>query len=279
MPDPIVRILSDLHFRDRGSRLQDPDALLPLMQGVEHLVINGDALEARHPNSVGLLLELRQFFARLNAQITWVAGNHDPEISAHQEVQLAGGALWATHGDIFWESAAPWSRQAAYVRRLVREERIKRRMDPDRSEIEELFSAHRAAHIRVGAHHDPTDHSPRGKLKHLFTALFPPTQVWSMLRCWQSSPRLAARWAQKHRPRARFVVYGHTHFPRCWQFRDLGITVINTGSFTKPFGALCVDVAGERVLVRRVVENAGGFEAGPIWREFPLPARLHAQAA
>jgi len=119
VPARVIRIISDVHYRDRAG-LQHLEALAPLFEGISHMVLNGDTLEARHPNSTGLIAEVRGFFDRAPAPVTFVAGNHDPEISNHAELRFAGGLVWATHGDIFWDSAAPWSRYARVMARLMR---------------------------------------------------------------------------------------------------------------------------------------------------------------
>jgi hypothetical protein len=56
---------------------------------------------------------------------------------------------------------------------------------------------------------------------------------------------------------------GHTHRPGIWRMRD-GVTVINTGSFTRPWGAFAVDLGGDELVVRRIEAGGGGFRAGAV---------------
>ena len=82
-------------------------------------------------------------------------------------------------------------------------------------------------------------------------------------------PRLAATLVRKHRPAAKFILVGHTHRPGIWQ-RPEGITVINTGSFSRPLGGLVVDLSPGLLVVRRVNVRGGEFHAGGVLAEFAL---------
>ena len=70
---------------------------------------------------------------------------------------------------------------------------------------------------------------------------------------------------------ARVVVLGHTHYPGVWNAPGApGLTVINTGSFSRPFGGLFVELAGGRLQVRRIVETRGEFRPGRLVAERDL---------
>ena len=75
--------------------------------------------------------------------------------------------------------------------------------------------------------------------------------------------------AATHRPAARFMLIGHTHRPGVWTTPS-GLTVINTGSLSRPFGALAVDLNPTQLTVRRIVARAGNFLPGPVIAEFAL---------
>ena len=60
-----------------------------------------------------------------------------------------------------------------------------------------------------------------------------------------------------------------------------GVTVINTGSFSPPFGGMVADLAGGRLTVRRIEARRGAFHPGRTVAEFalgraPTAARPHA---
>jgi predicted phosphodiesterase len=82
-------------------------------------------------------------------------------------------------------------------------------------------------------------------------------------------PARAAALGRRYRPRALFVVTGHTHRAGLWRMPE-GITVINTGSFTLPIGAQAVDLAAGKLQVRRVDSRQGDFTPGEVIAEFPL---------
>jgi predicted phosphodiesterase len=268
----VTRILSDLHFRDHGG-LRRLETLRPLLDGIENLVLNGDSLESRVPEGAEVLAELRGFFAAAGVPTRYLSGNHDPDISPEADAELASGALWVTHGDIFWDDAAPWSRFAPQFRALIADERRQRRLDPMTSPLAALLAAHRTAHLRGGAHHRPGDRRLRARLAHLGQTLFPPTQVLRMTVAWRQGPELAARWAKRWRPTARFVLFGHIHRPGIWTSPVGDTTVINTGSFGPPFGPWCVDLEANRLRVRRLERRQGQWYPGKVRREFALAKR------
>jgi predicted phosphodiesterase len=272
--DGVTRILSDLHYRDHGG-LRRLDEVGPLLEGVDAVILNGDSLESRTPEGPEVLAEVRAFFAATGVPTRFLSGNHGPDISPDAEAVLARGKVWVTHGDIFWDDAAPWSRFASQVHALVRDERQRRGLDPRRARLEDLLAAHRVAHLRGGAHHRPGDRSWRARLEHLVQTLFPPTQVLRMVGAWRTGPERAAQWARRHRPEAHVVVFGHIHRRGVWQPPGTGLIVINTGAFGPPLGPQCVDLDGQRVRVRRLVRRKGLWHPGEVRHDFALANPPH----
>jgi predicted phosphodiesterase len=95
-----------------------------------------------------------------------------------------------------------------------------------------------------------------------------------MLRAWRDTPGLAADLARARRPRARVVVLGHTHNPGVWPVKSSSessrITIINTGSFTRPFGAAFVELDGERVRVTRIARHGSTLHPDRVLADFAL---------
>ncbi|MFO1448082.1 MAG: metallophosphoesterase family protein [Opitutaceae bacterium] len=265
----VVRILSDLHYRDRGG-LQRLEALQPLLDGVSQVVLNGDTLEARHVGSRELLQEVRDFFGRVSPSVTFIAGNHDPDISPLLDLQLAHNRVWITHGDVFWAEVAPWSRFARPMRDLIVEERNRRGITESSGSLGDLLAAHRVANLRIGACHDPSNQSALARMKRLARTLLPPTQVLRMVKAWRQAPDRAFGWAQKHRPEAKFILFGHIHAPGIWRDPLSQLVAINTGSFEWPFRGLCVDLTDSTVVVRRILRQRDHYRAGPACATFPL---------
>ena len=83
------------------------------------------------------------------------------------------------------------------------------------------------------------------------------------------APALAATLAQRYRPNAQIIIFGHTHYPGVWTRR--GRTIINTGAFTPPFGARVVDFVEDRIEVRDVIRRGSEFRVGPTLHRLRFP--------
>ncbi len=270
---PLIRIFSDVHYGDRGSRVRSLDQLRPLVIGPEALVLNGDLLDTRpgpDPDRTRAdRTAAREFFARVGTPTTFVTGNHDPDLSAVHAVDLAGGRVLATHGDILFADLVPWGRDATVIHRRIRSELAS--VPPEGAALLE----HRLAVLRRVAAAIPQRHqSERNLARYVLgfasDTLWPPHRLLRVLRAWRELPERAAALARDHRPRARFVVVGHTHRPGVWTTRS-GTVVINTGSFGPLFGGLVAEVVPGALRVRRIVPRGGEFHAGAKVAEFPLP--------
>ena len=103
----MLRILSDLHFRDATSRLERLEDLLPLLDGVNELWLNGDTCDNQSGMTPEKLGEIKQFFTTHVPQVRFIPGNHDPDISPIHEASTADGRIWACHGDAFLDDIVP----------------------------------------------------------------------------------------------------------------------------------------------------------------------------
>ncbi len=273
MAAALTRILSDLHFGDRGTQLRDLGQLKPILEGADHLVLNGDSLDTRPgpapEHTLACAAALRAFFPRHAPRITYLTGNHDADFSNDHSLDLAEGAVWVTHGDIFFPNIVPWSIDASLAEQLVAEELRALRSDPFADLAEHLALLRRVA-LRIPQRHQ----SERDPLKYLASLLqdtvWPPLRVFRIFSAWGEAPRAAAALAQRHRPQARFVIAGHTHRAGIWPVRP-GIVFINTGSYCQPLlGTTAVDLMADRLIVRQVSKRGGEFRFGPRIAEFPL---------
>ncbi len=267
MPTPPTRILSDLHLGDERSSLREPAQLAPLLDGVGALVLNGDTCDTQHDLDPAEVAALKGFFAARVPQVTFVTGNHDPDISAAHELALADSRVWCTHGDVLFDDIAPWSRlRPELARRLA----LIRARHPaaDWHAIATRLPMMREACLRLPCEHTAKLGGALAKLERAARDLFPPTRALAMLRTWMTAPRLAARLAAAQRPAARLIVTGHIHFPGVR--RSGGRVVVNTGSFSPPLGARCVDLADGTVRVRRIERRGGNFHPGRVVAEFAL---------
>lgn len=267
----MLRILSDLHFLDAASRIDRLDRLGPLLEGVDHLVLNGDTCDTETGSTPDQIADIKAFFSGRVPETTYITGNHDPAISNVHELQLNEDRIWITHGDVLFDDVVPWSRmQPLLLRRTA--DFYARVSDGGSPDLRTRLRAHRHACEGLPREFDPTSTSVAARVLRLAATLFPPRQLLAMVRAWRDTPRLAAALALLHRPAARIIINGHIHYPRVWR-QPQGRVVINTGAFTPPGGALCVDLEADRMEVRKVVFHRGHFRPGRVITAIPLAAR------
>jgi predicted phosphodiesterase len=271
---PLVRILSDLHYGDRATKLTSLASLAPLLDGPGRIILNGDTLDTRpgpDPAAVAALrAEVTAFFGHVSAPVVFIPGNHDPDISSHHSLEFAAGRVFVTHGDILFSSLVPWGRDAALARARVSAELAA--LPPDsRARLDaRLAAAHRAA-ATIPQRHQSERHGLKYLLGFLGDTIWPPWRILFVLRAWRETPARVANLVARHRLPAKFFVMGHTH--RLGVTRAPGgLVILNTGSFTPPGRAGAVDILSDRILLRRIVERSGAFHPGPILAEFALAA-------
>ena len=120
-------IVSDTHLGRPHGSVGSADAMRPLWQGVDRLIINGDAAEVHHPihraAAARQILRLVDLCDADGVTLTLLSGNHDPYLSETRHLSLAGGAVFVTHGDVLHPSIVPWSPAAPVIRQAHREAR------------------------------------------------------------------------------------------------------------------------------------------------------------
>ena len=124
-PTEPILILSDMHLGHRASRIKHPEQLAPLLRGPGSVIFNGDTSEMRNPEDrvVGrkLAADLARICHQSGRKAFFLNGNHDPNVSGTNHLDLAQGAILVTHGDILFLDVAPWSRDAGHYRKKHRE--------------------------------------------------------------------------------------------------------------------------------------------------------------
>lgn len=269
-----IRIFSDIHYGDRSSQARSLEQLAPLLDGPVALVLNGDTLDTRSgPDSertAATRAETETFFPRHVSNVTFLTGNHDADLTSQHALELAGGEIFVTHGDILYDDLVPWSQDAPLIRRRLAEE-FSKLSTLERGQLETQLAIFRRVAAAIPQRHQ----SERNPLKYAVDfandTVWPPSRVLTILHSWRKMPELAAALLRRHRPRAKYILVGHTHRPGIWRQPD-GLVVINTGSFSRPFGGQLVDVAPGRLMVRRIELRRGEFRAGPVLAEFALAA-------
>jgi len=255
-------ILSDLHLGSPAHLIRDPLALLPLIQGRRHLILNGDVAEVHHPAQRAVAarqtLTLLDLCEREHVAVTLISGNHDPFLSDLRHVLLAKNRILVMHGDALHPSIAPWS-PAAPRMRSTHDEAIRRLTSSASDPLEvRLRAAQYAAYAEWSSHGDPqseTHSSP------LLTLLRSPGLILKVLRYWRRFPALAARFAEHYQPQAEVMVTGHTHRAGVWTFGPR--TILNTGSFGFPGTPHAVVIDGDHVALHQIRRTRSGFELAP----------------
>ncbi len=280
MAEAVIRIFSDIHYGDRLSRVDRLGQLQPLCEGVDRLILNGDTLDTREgPNpdhTARCRADVADFVARAGVPITFLTGNHDPDFSDQHMLELADGEVFVIHGDVLFECIVPWGRDAEPIRRKIRAELAALPPGAERR-LEDRVAAFRRVAASLRQRHQAERHPVKYAYRFLTDTVWPPPSALNMLRAWRDLPRLAGALAAEHRPRARFALVGHTHRPGVWP-TAAGVTVINTGSFSPPFGGMVADLSAGRLTVRRIEARRGAFHPGRTVAEFALgrvPAAHH----
>ncbi len=263
----MLRILSDLHFRDASSKLKQLEDLDPLLAGVKELWLNGDTCDNQSGMTVEETAEVTRFFTNRVPRVRFITGNHDPDISSDHAATAANGRLWAFHGDVIFPDVVPWSRVRS---KMVARVEAARRRHPERDfeSFDGRMACLRDACIGFRRECDPKRVDLLHRLRRLRTEFFPPRQPWAMVHSWATFATRIARASRQWQPQARVITTGHIHFPRVWRRDDL--TIINTGAFTGPLGAATVEMSDDNVVVRRIHAKAGAWHAGKVLAEIPL---------
>lgn len=254
----MLRILSDLHFRDAASRLRRLEDLAPLLEGVDTLWLNGDTCDNQTGLPAAAVEEIRAFFRARVPEVHFLTGNHDPDISAEHCCATADRRVWATHGDAFFIGAVPWSRQRDLLLARIHAAQVAH-PDLDPTTLAGRLALHRHACTGLPRECDPETTTRSHRLRRLCVEFWPPRQPLAMLDAWRSLPDRVAG-TRAWFPGVQVVVTGHVHFPKIWRRGDL--TIINTGAFTGPLGAYLVDVAGDRLAVHRLKLDRGRWHPG-----------------
>jgi predicted phosphodiesterase len=268
----LTRILSDLHYGDRASRLLSLDQLRPLLDGPDKIILNGDTLDTRHgphpERTARARAEVADFFGAYTPAVTHLTGNHDPDISAHHSLDLADGQIFVTHGDIIFDNVVPWGRDAAFFSTRLAAG-LAALPQSQRALLAPRLALYRAACLALPQRHQSEPNPFKYFINLAADTVWPPLRTLRVFRAWQETPARAAAVAAAHRPAARFMLIGHTHRPGIWRLPS-GLTVINTGSLTRPFGACVVDLTPGRLIVRRIEFRAAAFHPGAIVADFAL---------
>lgn len=273
----VTRILSDLHYGDRASLVGRLEQLAPLLRDADQVVINGDSMDTRpgpdSEHTARVRAEIEAMPTLAEGPVSFVTGNHDPDVSATHWHEFAAGEVFVTHGDVLFDDLVPWGRDAATIRRLIATRLQARGLS---APTQLSFAARMALWREIAASIPQRHQSERNRVKYaarfLLDTVWPPTRFFRIFGAWASEPIRAARLIGGAFPRARYAILGHTHRPAIRRAPN-GLVVINTGSFTAPFGGYAVELSPGNLRVFRVGRRGGEFRRARQVAEFPLANR------
>lgn len=276
LPGP-VRILSDLHLGHDVCTIRRVASLRPLLEGARTVVFNGDTFEARaecfRQRAAEALEELRALCAACGAQPVFLNGNHDPDCWPLDSLELAGGAVFVTHGHVFQRLISPWSAKLRACRADL--EKILAEYPPEAwQDLSTRFEIARRLSLAM----PPSDTRQKnrtlaGLADLVLREIWPPTRALAVLRVWQALPRTVTEFARTFCPKAQAVIFGHTHRAACWR-RD-GRLLVNTGAFVTFARPVLVELNGPQLHVHNISCKAGEYRPGPAI----LPLRLSVPAS
>jgi len=227
----------------------------PLWQGFDRLILNGDVAEVHHPDhrvqAAREAIRLLDFCERDGIAVTILSGNHDPFISDHRHLELSGGQVFVTHGDVFHPAVAPWSPNAARMRRAHREALASIAPESTSALEARLSASQLASNVEWEELAHQAGHST------IRSMLVRPWAIVQVLAYWWRFPGIVAEFANEHDIPARYILTGHTHRAGVWGVRDR--VVINTGAYGFPGRPLGVVVRPEALEVRAIERAAGRY--------------------
>ena len=95
----LIRIVSDVHFGERSSTVRELGQLRPLVEGADLFVLNGDTLDTRPGGNAARTDRLRRevlgFFASCGMPVTFLTGNHDPDLDGRHSWNSRAAGCWS----------------------------------------------------------------------------------------------------------------------------------------------------------------------------------------
>ena len=242
-PEP-VRILSDLHLGHPGCRISSGEQLRPLLEGAGTVILNGDTMEMRacsyRAEAERLFGELRELIEGMGIRLEVLTGNHDPSIAERHHADLCGEEILVTHGDVLFPEIAPWSvQEPARLRKILEYDRKLRQEHGDG--FEECLTRVKRVCEFTAVFEPNVKRGLRGKLFTLASLVWPPWKWLIVVGVWIRQKKLAAAFCEEYRPRAKGIVFGHTHYAGAWTVGDR--VVVNTGGYLALGRALLVEIA------------------------------------
>lgn len=259
----VVRVLSDLHLGHDISTVETVESLRPLIAGARTVIFNGDTLQERgtafRQKSLGMVAELQAMCAEEGADPVFLRGNHDPTAWDLELLDLAGGLVTVTHGDVWLRLISPWSRNIVEARPLL--EAVHARYSAaDRHDLEKRFEILQQCRLALPPSETRQSGSTlAGRAGLFFREIWPPTRPLEVLKVYARLPGLASAFAREFRPQCQVLLFGHTHRAKIWH--RSGRLLVNTGAFVTFARPAMVEIENRRLSVWRLEHSSG------VWRK------------
>ena len=109
-------IISDTHLGVPGHGARSAEALRPIWQGADKIIMNGDVAELAHPKwrtaAAYAVMQIQELCERDGVELVLLSGNHDALIDDRRFLWLCNGQVFVTHGDLLHPAISPWSSYA-----------------------------------------------------------------------------------------------------------------------------------------------------------------------
>ncbi|MEM9080808.1 MAG: metallophosphoesterase [Verrucomicrobiota bacterium] len=243
-----LRIVSDWHMGHPASRVGSVERMFILLEGVGTLIMAGDGREELvvgwRQQADEMWDELLRACEERGIEVISLTGNHDPDVSEEGWLLCDEGRIFVTHGDLFYETASPWSCKLFAFR-----EEVTAMVKEARKET--LEDRWRLA-VRIGRFLRPAKPLSANLLVQIYKAVWPPDRLLAIRHTWADFPRQACEFVDCYVPGVETVVCGHFH--RMGDFRRGGKRVLNLGAMHKFSRAAVVDFDGESLEMKGVRE-------------------------
>lgn len=269
-----ILIISDTHLGRSGGTAGSAEALCPLLNETDHLIINGDVAELCHPVyrpvAAREIVKLTDTCEQQNIELTLLSGNHDPYVSDLRYKTLLNDRIFITHGDVLHSSIVPWSPSAKFIRK-AHEYALNCLSSKERQNLENRLSA-----AQFASHAEWLEWNGK-MLTGVLHVLLRPWTLGTIIKYWKNLPKDAVDFIKPHCPSVQFIILGHSHHQGIWQVDD--VYVINTGSFGFPGRPRAVVIENEKLMVYKLIKRQSAWQLAqyPL-RQFDLNTNIQHQA-
>ena len=255
MPDKTL-VISDTHLGKPSGATAE--ALRPIWQGIDELIINGDTAEVQVPwlrgAAVRELDQLEQLTGKDGVKLTLISGNHDAYLTDRRCIQRGSDSILIMHGDALHPAVAPWTRFAKPLAKRTNKEIANAEKDDLTSRLDIAQHVGHSEFLKEYVLSNLSESTTKRILAR-------PIEVPQVLWYWKREPKLAAQFLDRYAPQAKVLIVGHSHRRAIWRSGNATgeRTIINTGAFMFPGKPQGVLLHGDTLAVHQIVKQQGTY--------------------